>query len=102
MIELYKSNSPWHKTRIVNNAYLDILSIRSVPAEKDDLLYTLQEQYTHRPYLLAHDLYEDHKLWWVFAQRNMDIIQDPVYDFVAGISIYLPKAKNVKSFIGVS
>ena len=101
MIELYKSNSPWHKTRIVNNSYLDILSIRSVPAEKDDLLYTLQEQYTHRPDLLAHGLYEDHKLWWVFAQRNMDIIQDPVYDFVEGAIIRIPRQDDIEAGIGV-
>ena len=82
MIELYKSNSPWHKTRIVNNSYLDILSIRSVPAEKDDLLYTLQEQYTHRPDLLAHDLYEDHKLWWVFAPVSYTHLTLPTSDLV--------------------
>ena len=90
-MKLYKSDSPWHNTNIVNNTYLDILSIRSIPAEKDDLLYVLQEQYTHRPDLLAHDLYENHKLWWVFAQRNMDILQDPVYDFVEGAKSMIKK-----------
>jgi len=72
-----------------------------VPASDDDALYEVQEQYTHRPDLLAYDLYNDYRLWWVFAQRNMDIIRDPVYDLEAGIEIYLPKADKLRQFLGL-
>ena len=91
-------NSPWAKTELVDDLYLDILSIRSVPAEDDDVLYTIH--YIHRPDLLAYDLYGDKNLWWVFAQRNMDIIQDPVYDIEPGVQIRLPKGSNLKKFLG--
>ena len=37
-------------------------------------------------------------LWWVFAQRNMDVIQDPVYDMEPGIEIFIPK---VSPFLGL-
>lgn len=97
----YQANSPWFKTRIVNDQYLDILSIRPIPAENDDILYTIEEQYTHRPDLLAYDLYDDHKLWWVFAQRNMEILKDPVYDMKAGIEIFLPKGSNLRKYLGL-
>ena len=53
----YESTSPYNRTTMVQNQYLDILSIRPIPAEADDLLYTVQTQYTYRPDLLAYDLY---------------------------------------------
>lgn len=96
----YKGTSPWANTPIVSNQYLDIFQIRPVPAASDDVLYTVQPQYTHRPDLLAYDVYGNSKLWWVFAQRNMDILKDPVFDLVAGVSIYLPKASQLQKYLG--
>lgn len=97
----YENTSPWHSTTIRQNQYLDILQIRPIPAEDDDILYVVQPQYTYRPDLLAYDLYGTHKLWWVFAQRNLDILKDPVYDLVAGVEIYLPKGPNLSTMLGV-
>jgi hypothetical protein len=81
--------------------YLDILSIRPVAAEEDDFLYKIEAQYTHRPDLLAYDLYGTSKLWWVFIQRNMDVLQDPVYDFVPGKKIYVPKKSKLFAILGI-
>ena len=97
----YKKSSPWSSTTTVNNQYMDILTIRPVPAEGDDILYEIEEQYTHRPDLLAYDLYNDKDLWWVFAQRNMDVIKDPVYDIQAGTKIYLPKGEQLRKLVGM-
>jgi hypothetical protein len=96
----YSNTSPWYSTRVLQN-YLDILSIRPVSAEPDDFLYTIQSQYTYRPDLLAHDLYGSASLWWVFMQRNLDIIQDPVLDFVPGTKIYIPKNSSLKTVLGL-
>ena len=49
----YTPSSPYYKTSNVRNQYLDTLSIRPVPSESDDVLYTIEVQYTHRPDLLA-------------------------------------------------
>lgn len=97
----YNLSSPWYRTPVIGEQYLSILNIRPIPAEDNDILYTLEPQYTHRPDLLAFDLYNDHRLWWVFAQRNMDVIKDPVYDMEAGVPIFLPKARNLKRFLGL-
>jgi len=97
----YESTSPWNKTVVRNGRYLDVLTIRPVPAEPDDILYTVQTQYTYRPDLLAYDLYGSEKLWWVFAQRNMDVLKDPVYDLVPGVKIYLPKGENLAQQLGI-
>lgn len=96
----YGSASPWSTTP-QNSLYLELLNIRPVPAEDDDYRYVIENQYKHRPDLLAYDLYGDSKLWWVFVQRNMQIIKDPVYDFVPGTVIYLPKKSNLEKFLGV-
>ena len=96
----YKKTSPFHATR-QNNFYLELLTIRPVPAEADDFLYVIESQYKHRPDLLAYDLYGKAELWWVFTQRNMSVIRDPIYDFEPGVSIYLPKKTNLEKFLGV-
>ena len=96
----YKKSSPWTDTPI-ENGYLGIFRIRSVSAEPDDYLYTIESQYTYRPDLLAYDLYDDAKLWWVFTQRNLDVIQDPVFDFVAGTQIYRPNGDSLKKALGL-
>jgi hypothetical protein len=96
----YQNTSPWFTTRVVND-YLDIMSIRSVSSQVDDFLYTIQPQYSYRPDLLAFDLYGDPNLWWVFTQRNMDVLQDPIFDFVPGTKIYIPKNSGLKTVLGI-
>lgn len=97
----YSNSSPWKNTKFINGQYLGTLSIRPIPAEADDVLYEIEAQYTHRPDLLAYDLYGSAKLWWVFAQRNMDVIKDPVFDLEAGTKIYLPKGPAMKEMLGI-
>jgi hypothetical protein len=96
----YTQRSPYSATT-QNNLYLELLQIRPVPAEKDDFRYTIENQYNRRPDLLAYDLYGSAQLWWVFVQRNMDVLKDPIYDFVAGTTIYCPKQSNLQKFLGV-
>tara|TARA_B100000900_G_C20178646_1_gene552961 strand:- start:298 stop:591 length:294 start_codon:yes stop_codon:yes gene_type:complete len=94
------SYSPYSKTKITTEGTLGILAIRPVPAYSEDPLYTVEPQYTHRPDLLAYDMYGDKNLWWIFAQRNLDVIEDPVYDLVPGLQIYLPDPSRVKEHLG--
>ncbi len=96
----YTSNSPYFDTLITNNV-LDVLNIRPVSAEADDFLYTIESQYALRPDLLAFDIYGTPKLWWVFIQRNLNVLQDPIFDFVPGIQIYLPKKSSLLKVLGI-
>lgn len=96
----YSNTSPWFKTQLTQN-YLNPLSIRPVAAEADDFLYTIEPQYTHRPDLLSYDLYGTAKLWWVFTQRNLDVIQDPIYDFIPGTQIFIPKKSGLFKVLGL-
>jgi len=96
----YSSLSPWAITP-QNNLYMELLEIRPIPAESDDYAYTIEQQYRRRPDLLSYDLYGTPKLWWVFVQRNMSIIKDPIYDFETGTVIYLPKKSNLTKYVGI-
>lgn len=93
--------SPYSKTPVTDLGYLDILQPQAVPRASDDVLYEITSAYTYRPDLLAHDLYGERRLWWIFAQRNPDVIKDPVYDFVAGTRIFLPQGQFLRSRIGI-
>lgn len=97
------SNSlgPYSQTKVTASGFLDILNIRPVPAEGNDVLYEIISAYHHRPDLLAFDLYGSKDLWWVFAQRNLEILKDPVFDFATGTKIYLPKKSNLTQALGV-
>jgi hypothetical protein len=96
----YKNTSPWFKTR-QNSLYLDILKIRPVPSSDTDFTYIIDTKYKHRPDLLAYDLYGTPKLWWVFVQRNMSIIKDPIYDFEPGLEIKIPQKNNLMNYLGI-
>jgi hypothetical protein len=96
----YNRASPYYTTK-ENNFYLELLTIRPVPSEADDYRYIIETQYKHRPDLLAFDLYGNAKLWWVFTQRNMETIKDPIFDFVPGTVIFCPKKSNIEKYIGI-
>ena len=95
----YSNTSPYFETREIAD-YLDILNPRTITAEADDQSYTIERTYAYRPDLLAFDLYGSPRLWWVFAQRNPNEIEDPIYDFKPGVTIRLPKPGNVSKDIG--
>ena len=96
----YSSTSPYFSTA-QNKINLEPLEPRPITAEQDDQSYTIERTYAYRPDLLAYDLYGSPRLWWVFAQRNPDQIEDPIYDFKPGVTIQLPKPANISKDLGV-
>lgn len=100
MTTSYKKNSPYYNT-VINNGYLDVINFRDIPVEKNDIVFEITQTYQYRPDLLAFDLYKDVGLWWVFSVRNKSVLKDPVFDFIAGTKIYLPKLSTIKATLGV-
>tara|TARA_B100001093_G_scaffold92028_1_gene84136 strand:+ start:2121 stop:2420 length:300 start_codon:yes stop_codon:yes gene_type:complete len=95
----YSRTSPYYTTPQSATA-LGFFTPRPITAEGDDEEYTIERTYAYRPDLLAFDLYGSPRLWWVFAQRNPNEIEDPIYDFKPGVTIRLPKPGNVSKDIG--
>lgn len=98
---MYTPASFLFDTPVINAQYLGIMVDRPIPKLIDDLSMTINETYHLRPDLLAFDLYEDSNLWWVFAQRNPNQLQDPLFDFVTGTTIYLPQQSTLKTVLGI-
>lgn len=92
--------SPYANTKVTASGYLDIFTPRSIPVAGDDVLYEIKPAYNRRPDLLAYDMYGKKELWWVFAQRNPEVLKDPVFDFVSGTKIYLPQGSNLRTRLG--
>ena len=83
------NESPWARTKIRDGQYLDILKIRPVPEDSDDVIYEIQSQYHQRPDLLAYDMYGSKV---VYAPRNMDTLKD---SFMISKQVYHIRSKVV-------
>ncbi|MGA1047809.1 MAG: baseplate wedge protein 53 [Minisyncoccia bacterium] len=99
---LYPATSPYKDTGVFNGKFLDFMVARPIPKQPSDALYTIPEVYQYRPDMLAFDLYNDSRLWWVFAARNPNRLgYDPYFDFKTGIEIYIPKLDTLKQVLGI-
>lgn len=87
----YRADSVYRNTEIVDNKYLDVLSIDNIDVENTSTKsVVIKSKHENKPDLLAYELYGNAKLWWVFALFNQDKLQDPILDFKAGLSINVP------------
>lgn len=98
---MYPKTSPYFATNVVDNNFLDIMNNRAIESDSTDVYWQITATYHLRPDLLANDLYNDSRLWWVFAARNPNSIQDPLFDFVQGKYIYLPQQSLINSSLGL-
>jgi len=83
--------------QILDGVFLDINKLPSIKRTLSDEQYTIEPAYDQRPDLLASALYNNSRLWWVFALRNPDVIKDPLRDFSAGTTIFLPSAGSISA-----
>lgn len=87
---IYRTDSLYRDTKITGQ-YLDVLDINNIDVVNTtttDII--IEEKYDEKPDLLAHDLYGNAKLWWVFALFNEDKLSDPIIDFKTGLKISVP------------
>jgi len=97
----YSQSSPYYLTKVYKNIFLDNMVNRNIPPDTTDVYWQITVTYNYRPDLLAHDLYNDSGLWWVFTQRNPNTLKDPLFDFTTGTYIYLPQFTNLKNALSL-
>lgn len=98
----YSSSSVYYTTPFDAQGRLGIWVPRPVPSSLSDKVVTISAVYNQRPDLMAHDLYGDSRLFWVFAQRNPNsLAADPLGNFVSGLQIYIPDAATLLSSLGL-
>jgi hypothetical protein len=98
-MENYTSTSPYYTTGY-SQFFLDVMVNRPIPKLTDDQFFQINATYQYRPDLLAHDLYDNAGLWWVFYQRNPNTLTKPPLDFKSGVQIYLPKITTLQTTLG--
>jgi alpha-L-fucosidase len=96
----YSKTSPYYNSTQWGQ-FLDVMINRPITPQRSDVVYIIDKIYEYRPDLLAFDLYGDPALWWVFAQRNPDILVNPLFDFRAGRRIYIPTKDQVTTDLGL-
>jgi len=96
----YDTSSPYYSTQF-SQFFLDTMVNRPIPKLPDDQYWQINLTYQYRPDLLAHDLYNNSGLWWVFYQRNPNTLTAPPLDFKSGTLIYLPKITTLQSVLGI-
>lgn len=96
----YSKTSPYTNTSFYG-FFLDVADLPEIPIIASDVAYQIDTIYKNRPDLLAYDLYGDQGLWWVFAMRNPNVLQDPVFDFEPGVTIFIPQKQNLVSALGL-
>ena len=99
---VYNKSSPDATTNTFGNGqFLDLLVYPTIVKQVDDVQFTINSIYQYRPDLLANDLYGNSALWWVFRARNPNALDDPVFDFQAGVTIFVPKKTTLVSSLGI-
>jgi len=96
----YNKTSPYANTNTFA-FFLDVADIPAIPYDPSDVQYQIDAIYRGRPDLLAFDLYGDSNLWWVFSVRNPNVLQDPIFDFLPGAIIFIPKKDTITSILGI-
>jgi hypothetical protein len=96
----YSATSPYYTTDTFGQ-FLDVINFRNFPKYIDDQVFQINKIYEFRPDLLAFDLYGNAGLWWVFAVRNPNVIEDPIGDFVSGTNIQLPSKQTLTTALGI-
>jgi len=90
------SNSFIRNPEILLKQFMGINNLPSIRPSAADEEYLIDTAYDQRPDLLAHNIYGEPRLWWVFFLRNPDSLRDPLRDFSAGKTIILPSQQAVR------
>jgi hypothetical protein len=99
MSTFFRNDSFLKGSLLLGDRFLDINTLPRIPILDDDEPYVIAHGYAERPDLLSYALYENSRLWWVFALRNPDVLVDPIRDFKAGTLIYLPNSVTVDNIL---
>jgi len=95
----YNKDSFLRRAEKINDIFLGINNLPTIPKTITDEVYVIGHGYDERPDLLAHQLYGNTRLWWVFAMRNPDVLIDPIGDFKAGVEIILPSEDAIGKLV---
>lgn len=95
----YRKSSPLYNTPQTTwflGNYVD----RELYREGSDTLTVISSKYNLRPDLMSYKLYGTVDYRMTFMMLNPDLLKDPIYDFITGITIYTATLERLRSFLG--
>jgi hypothetical protein len=95
----YKANSNYSQTPVSKTELGTYIPPFDAADAIPDASMIITAKYHRRPDLLASDLYNSPRLWWVFYYYNVDILRDPVNDFTSGKEIAYPSKATLEGII---
>lgn len=95
----YPVTSPYAASK-QTSWYLSRYKHRPIPPNRDDEPFTITAKYEFRPDKLSDDQYGTPAYWWVFAVRNRNVLNDPVWDMKVGVEIIIPSLAHINKSIG--
>jgi hypothetical protein len=95
MATQFRKESFLRNAPALDEIFLDINTVPTVPPSLDDVEWQIEPKYAERPDVLAAEIYGSSRYWWVFAARNPDVLKDPLRDFTSGTTIFLPAENSV-------
>lgn len=95
----YSSKSIYYKTP-QNDFSLQYYVHRDIPKDTSDRFVVLEGRHENKPTVLSYDLYGTSAYWWTFTILNMDTIQDPIRDFMSGMTIRIATLDRLKKTVG--
>lgn len=85
----YKRTSHLRATSIIKG-YTQLYVPPLIPDFTRTEEFEITQRFVNRPDLLAFELYDEAKFWWIFPLYNKNSIQDPINDFTLGKIILVP------------
>ena len=80
--------------------FLGLYVNRALKRDGTDIPITLSSRHNFRPDLLSYDLYGTVNYRWTFMTLNPDLLKDPIFDMVSGLTIYTATADRLHTQIG--
>tara|TARA_B100000925_G_scaffold232175_1_gene180685 strand:- start:423 stop:728 length:306 start_codon:yes stop_codon:yes gene_type:complete len=95
----YKANSNYSQTDVTKTKLDTYIPPFNAADAVPDQSMIITAKYHRRPDLLANDLYNSPRLWWVFYYYNVDALRDPINDFTSGKEISYPNKATLEGLI---
>lgn len=87
-------NRSFLKDTEFKNFYLDVSRLPKFSKNRG-ILVKVPPQCENRIDLFSYQQYGSSRLWWVIALANADIIRDPIWDFKAGMTVFVPREADL-------
>lgn len=86
----YYNQKSYLRNATLKNFYLDTTLLPRVASSRG-IYVIVPPECENRIDLFSYQQYQTSRLWWIIALANADAVKDPIWDFKAGMSVFVPR-----------